>query len=117
MPPNGRIFERRSRGILIPGLIAFAVSYSLSLSVAITGDEKVLFAPFLGPILWQVDEGTDDTAPGMAILALAQTAGAVLFALGLRKKKYLEYFAVGERRLQVAAGPMPGGGAVSLRIW
>ena len=39
-------------------------------------------------MLWQLDEGTSDTAGLMALLSIAQTAGAVLFTFGMRKKKF-----------------------------
>ncbi|MEM9072992.1 MAG: hypothetical protein AAGE52_31090 [Myxococcota bacterium] len=117
IPPDARVFERRSRFLLIPGLIAFAVSYSLSIGAAASGADNNIAVPFLGPILWQLDNGDSDTAPTMALLSIAQVAGMFLFSLGLRKKTYVEYWTVGNRRISAFAGATPNGGSISLRIW
>ena len=117
VPADARVYQRRSKFLLIPGVIAFGVSYAISLSGAIAGDEGLLYAPFVGPLLWQLDEGNSDTAGLMVLLTLAQTAGAFLFGFGMRKKTYAEWHVGGDRRLAVAAVPTRRGAALSLRVW
>ncbi len=116
IPEDANVFERRSKVLLLPGAIAFAVSYAISIGAGVTDDDRVFFAPFVGPLIWQLDEGTSDTAGFTALLTIAQTAGAFLFALGMRKKKYAEWYA-GDRRISLAAAPTRGGAALSLNVW
>ena len=93
IPPDAHVFERRSRFLLVAGSIAFAVGYAISLSAGIIDEDRLLYAPLVGPLLWQLDEGTSDTAGLMALLTLAQTAGVILFSFGMRKKTYAEWYA------------------------
>lgn len=116
IPADARIFERRSKFLLLPGIIAFGVSYAISLSAGILDEDRLLYAPLVGPLLWQLDEGTSDTAGLMVLLTLAQTAGVLLFSFGMRKKKYAEWYA-GGRRISLAAAPSRRGAALTLNVW
>ena len=116
IPPDARIFERRSRFLLLPGVIAFAVSYAICVSAGVIDEDRLLYAPLVGPLLWQLDEGTSDTAGLMVLLTLAQTAGALLFSFGMRKKKYAEWYA-GGRRISLGAAPSRRGAALTLNVW
>ncbi len=116
IPADARVFERRSKGLILAGGIAFAAGYAISIGAGVTDQDRMLFAPFVGPLIWQLDEGTSDTAGFIVLLTLAQTAGAVLFALGMRKRKYAEWYA-GNRRISLAAAPTRGGAALSLNVW
>ena len=101
IPPDARVYERRSRFLLLPGVI---------------DEDRLLYAPLVGPLLWQLDEGTSDTAGLMVLLTLAQTAGALLFSFGMRKKKYAEWYA-GGRRISLGAAPSRRGAALTLNVW
>lgn len=94
VPEGASLVERRKRGLLIAGIAAFAGSYGISAVFASLDAELAIMAvPFAGPLIWQVRDGSSDTAAGMAFLSIAQVAGVVLFALGLRKRTYIEYWA------------------------
>lgn len=94
VPEGAALIERRRRGLLIAGIAAFAASYGMSAVFASLDPELAIMAvPFAGPIIWQARDGGSDTAAGMAFLSIAQVVGVVLFALGLRKRTYIEYWA------------------------
>ncbi|MFK7999430.1 MAG: hypothetical protein AB8H86_07525 [Polyangiales bacterium] len=94
VPEGASIVERRRRGLLIAGIAAFAASYGISAVFAsLDADLAIMAVPFAGPLIWQARDGSSDTAAGMAFLSIAQVAGVVLFALGLRKRTYIEYWA------------------------
>ncbi|MFT5354343.1 MAG: hypothetical protein ACI9KE_001548 [Polyangiales bacterium] len=94
VPEGAALVEHRRRGLLIAGIAAFAASYGISAVFASLDAELAIMAvPFAGPLIWQARDGNSDTAAGMAFLSIAQVVGVVLFALGLRKRTYIEYWA------------------------
>ncbi len=104
VPQGAELVERRKTGLWIAGLAIFGATYISSVLVASAGGDLAAFGvPVVGPIIWQVREGDRDTTPLILLDALAQTAGLVLFALGMRKTRYIEYWAStpGGRRLAV----------------
>ena len=93
VPEGAALIERRRRGLLISGIAAFAASYGISAVLAsLDADLSIIALPFAGPLIWQARDGNSDTAAGMAFLSIAQVAGVVLFALGLQKRTYIEYW-------------------------
>lgn len=97
VPEGAALVERRKRGLLIAGIAAFAASYGTSAILAsYDPDSAILAVPFAGPLIWQAQFGNSDTAAGAAFLSIAQAAGVVLFALGLRKRTYIEYWTAGD---------------------
>lgn len=106
VPPNAEVVERRKSGLWITGMAVFLGTYLTSVTVASIDDElRPFYAPFIGPIIWQIRDGFSDTAALTIVLSLAQTAGIVLFALGMRKRTYVEYWATTPRGRHVAVLP------------
>lgn len=104
VPPGAEVVERRKNGLWIAGLAVFGASYALSILVSTIDDELIPFAvPVVGPLIYQVRDGYRDELPLSILDTLAQTAGIVLFALGMRKSSYIESWATlpGGRRLAV----------------
>jgi hypothetical protein len=104
IPPGYRVVERSRRGLIIAGLITTGVAWSFSVTAAVGADYEdnsgFLLLPVLGPWLMLATGGADDppcTADGdvefcesnsglRAILVLdglVQTAGGVMFVLGI----------------------------------
>ncbi|MBX3251005.1 MAG: hypothetical protein KF901_27760 [Myxococcales bacterium] len=122
VPPGGQLIERRMRFLLFGGLGMFVGGYLLGGTLAVTGSDSGLgFVPLLGPLLWQVRDGTRNTTEVAVISTLMQAIGLVGFFIGLKKRRYIEYWAGGEptRERGVALSPLvlPGGAGVSLTVF
>ncbi len=99
MPPGGRIVERRKSGLIIAGAAAFGAGYLLS-AMVYSIDQDVgsplydgsLLIPVLGPFLQLGDTGSSEGL-ALGLLGTAQAVGVTLFALGMIKRRYVEYFA------------------------
>ncbi|MEM7608924.1 MAG: hypothetical protein AAF411_26550 [Myxococcota bacterium] len=101
LPVGAQLVERRRRGLLVPGIAVFAGVYGVSVALAIADRDAILAVPLAGPVLWQLRYGNADTAPGAAVASIAQLAGVVLFALGMRKRTYVEYGTTARRRVRL----------------
>ncbi|MCA9617318.1 MAG: hypothetical protein KC586_31365, partial [Myxococcales bacterium] len=99
--PHGRLIERRLSFLLWPGLGVFAVSYTLGALLVIDSDDALAAIPFLGPLLWQARDGTSADLEYTIPAALFQVVGVLAFALGVKKRRYLEVWRVGDE-------PVPG---------
>jgi hypothetical protein len=104
VPPGYRVVERSRRGLIIAGLVTTGVAWSFSVTAAVTADYEdnsgFLLIPVLGPWLMLATGGADDPPctndadiefcesnaglRGVLVLdGLVQTAGAVMFVLGV----------------------------------
>jgi hypothetical protein len=94
IPPHAKLVERRLSFLMWPGLGIFAASYALSAALTINSDTAVSVVPFLGPILWQVREGSSADLEVTVPLSILQLVGAVAFVIGVQKRRYLEQWTV-----------------------
>src|SRR5690606_21199647 len=86
--PTRRVrYEQREtsiKGLWIPGIIVFGVSYALTSSVAtLSADTEYVdysFIPLVGPWLMVGTANNDDEVAGAIVSGLAQTAGVLMFA-------------------------------------
>jgi hypothetical protein len=104
IPPGYRVVEKNRRGLIIAGLVVTGVAWSFSVTGAVAADYEdnsgFLLIPVVGPWLMLATGGADDppcnstdefevcqsNAGLRAILVLdglVQTAGGVMFALGI----------------------------------
>lgn len=105
VPPGYRVVEKSRRGLIIAGLVTTGVAWSFSVTAAVTADYEdnsgFLLIPVLGPWLMLATGGADDPPcvddgggnefcdsnaglRGVLVLdGLVQTAGAVMFVLGV----------------------------------
>ena len=118
LPPGAEVFERRKLWMVITGAALFGVSWAFSITLGVELDEPSLFVPIAGPLIFQAEEGDAETFPLLLLGALAPAAGVLLFALGMRKKKYVQYWAVGEgRHLALTPTASPNYAGISATIW
>jgi hypothetical protein len=94
IPPHAQLVERRLSFLMWPGLGVFAASYALSAALTINSDTAISVVPFLGPILWQVREGSSADLEVTVPLSILQLVGAVAFVIGVQKRRYLEQWTV-----------------------
>ncbi|MCB9602672.1 MAG: hypothetical protein H6720_20325 [Sandaracinus sp.] len=90
VPPHGRLIERRLNFLLWPGLGIFAVSYTLGTLLVIESDDGLAAIPFVGPLIWQARDGISSDLEYTIPAALFQVVGVLAFALGVKKRRYLE---------------------------
>ncbi len=101
MPPGGQIIERRRKGLWISGIPMFGVPYLFTaLGASIASDlgsdsANVFYVPVFGPIIGAATSGTDSSAARAFFVfdGLLQGAGVTMFALGMRKRPYVQYYA------------------------
>ena len=113
VPEDARFFDRRMMFLWIPGAALFGATYVLS-TLAYTGGGR--FVPILGPILYQTRSGSSETRQETTFLALAQAIGITLFALGMRKRRYVEY-TIGGRTATVTPTLSQRGAGLQLTIF
>lgn len=101
VPPGARVFGRRKTGLIISGAILFGVTYLLSgaLVVAVDRDlggdvDYMPVVPVFGPLISSgSDNGSYEGFTGLALMSMmAQAAGLTMFALGLVRRQYIEYY-------------------------
>lgn len=129
--PTRRVrYEQREtsiKGLWIPGIIVFGVSYALTSSVAtLSADTEYVdysFIPLVGPWLMVGTANNDDEVAGAIVSGLAQTAGVLMFALGLvlRQTVRVAVYSLDERderapRLALEVAPAPAGGIAGLSL-
>lgn len=126
VPEHSRVIERRWRFLMWPGIGVFAASYALS-TVLVASSDASAAIPFVGPLIWQARSGGSADLEFTVPLALFQVVGAVAFAIGVKKRRYLETWRVGDR---IVPGPVAraprylalvphmhrGGGGISLVV-
>jgi len=114
VPEGARFYDRRLTFLWIPGAALFGATYVLS---TLTYDSGSIFVPILGPILFQTRSGTSDTRQETTLLALAQAAGITLFAIGMRKRRYVEYTLGGGRTATLTPTVLRRGAGLQLTIF
>ncbi len=126
VPEHGRVIERRYPFLMWPGLGVFAVSYALS-TLLVTSSDATAAIPFVGPLIWQARSGVSADLELTVPLTLLQVVGAVVFAIGVKKRRFLETWRIGD---QIVPGPVArtprhlalvpqihrGGGGISLVV-
>lgn len=103
VPPGARVFSRRKTGLIISGAVLFGVTYLLSGALVVAIDRDLDFGggvdytplvPVFGPLISSSrDNGSYEGLTGLAILSMmGQAAGLTMFAFGLVKRQYIEYY-------------------------
>lgn len=119
IPENAQLISRRRLGLLIPGIVMFAVPYIFSVaSYSVSQDTSAqnvpveIVIPFIGPFLAMGDVGSSSAKVALGFDGAIQTVGLALFIGGLVPKKYLLYQAdAGGRSLALAPWIGRGAGA------
>lgn len=129
-PRQVRYVERETsvKGLWIPGIIVFGVSYALTATLGGTMSWDADYAafsliPLVGPWLMLSAAGNDDEIAGALVGGIAQLAGAGMFILGLalRQTVRVAQYSLDERderapRLALDVLPAPAGGMVGLTL-
>ncbi len=119
--------ETSIKGLWIPGIIIFGVSYVLTgvMSSSLSFDDDYAswsWVPLVGPWVALTYADTDDESLGSVIGGIAQVAGLTMFVLGLSLTRTVRVarYALGddERAPELAfdALPAPGGGQLGLTL-
>lgn len=92
VPPGYHVAERTRTGLVVGGAVTFGSLYLLSLLVAAGGADlnrggtnpvAALYVPALGPFIQMASTESSTGKVFLAIDGLAQTAGAIMFVVGL----------------------------------
>lgn len=122
IPPYARVYERRLGFLMWPGLGLFAAGYGLSTLLAT--DDAIAAVPLVGPLLWQAQHGTSQDLEITIPLTILQLVGVVAFSIGMKKRRYVEVWRVGDQPVpapgrQIAVAPYADrhGGGISLMVY
>lgn len=120
--------EQSIKGLWIPGIIVFGVSWVLTgtMATSLSYDTAYIdysWIPLVGPWLMLSEAGNDDELAGALISGIAQLAGVTMFVLGLALRQSVRVAVYSldrhdERAPQLALelAPAPAGGMVGLAL-
>jgi len=98
VPQGGSLVTRRPRGLLVPGLIGFTVTYLMNLvGSTLDEDNGIIAIPLVGLPIHQARDGDSYWAPMVAVHTLVQAAALTMLVLGLIPRRYVEYFTLAGR--------------------
>lgn len=124
VPAGAMLLTRRHRGRWVTGLYIMGASY---LSSGIFGSvvssvyggnlDGRVWVPFVGPLLYTLDEANSGRGAGAASLVF-QTLGLIVFLRGvLTDEQVLVFQPHDGAHLRVDATPLDGGGLISLTLF
>lgn len=120
--------ETSVKGLWIPGIVVFGVSYALTATFAAALSWNADYVntaiiPLVGPWVMLHFAATDDEVAGALVGGVTQLAGAVMFVLGvtLRQTVRVAQYSLDERderapQLALDVLPTPAGGMVGLTL-
>jgi len=98
VPPGGSLVTRRNRGLLVPGLIGFTVTYLMNIvGSTLDEDNAIIALPLAGLPIHQARDGDSYWSPMVAVHTLVQAAALALLVAGLIPRRYVEYVTLSDR--------------------